>query len=224
MVINISSSFRTAHSRPLFGSGLHVILPGLFCTPCLCLFEQCPRSALWVCCVQKQAVSPGSERMTSTVVPASPSSEGLQAAWEAHHRRSFVRFAKRGPVTEGELAAISAVLRAANLLTGEEAAAVASAQVGLSHVQALLLCMLCNIPFVSHCAEGGRSFPCKVLPMSVVSLCYSICCYSLTNHFQFGPSTFHTWVRLLLQDVAILASPQQHTCIYRMLYRHALNA
>ncbi|KAL3159723.1 hypothetical protein ABBQ38_010129 [Trebouxia sp. C0009 RCD-2024] len=78
--------------------------------------------------VHKQAVSPGSERMVSTVVPSRGNSEGLQAELESHRLRSFVRFAKRGPVTDGELAVISAVLRAANLLTGDEAAAVASAQ------------------------------------------------------------------------------------------------
>ncbi|KAL3157699.1 hypothetical protein ABBQ32_012133 [Trebouxia sp. C0010 RCD-2024] len=78
--------------------------------------------------VHKQVVSPGSERMVSTVMPARGSSEGLQAELESHRLRSFVRFAKRGPITDGELAVISAVLRAANLLTGDEAAAVASAQ------------------------------------------------------------------------------------------------
>lgn len=75
-------------------------------------------------------------------MPARGSSEGLQAELESHRLRSFVRFAKRGPITDGELAVISAVLRAANLLTGDEAAAVASAQVRSGHVQALLFCLV----------------------------------------------------------------------------------
>ena len=81
--------------------------------------------------MQKQVVSPGSERMVSTIMPARGSAEGLQAELESHRLRSFVRFAKRGPVTDAELAGVSAVLRAANLLTGDEEAAVASAQVNL---------------------------------------------------------------------------------------------
>lgn len=150
--------------------------------------------------------------MVSTVVPSRGNSEGLQAELESHRLRSFVRFAKRGPVTDGELAVISAVLRAANLLTGDEAAAVASAQVRLGHAQAPLFCLVMQ--------DGGFfTLRSRVLVLPVPSAAH-VCHQSLLQHLLL--SVHRIAAQLLSLGLGwsysfVLASNPHHTASSQVL-------